>query len=75
MKLIKEKAFEKALYHLDERNRFKKEYGEFDRMTCIQQAKYSAVKELIYEIGYGAEWEAFLSDIFEKRMKAKELGL
>lgn len=75
MKSIKEKAFEQALYHLDERNRLKKELGEFDRMTCIQQAKYSALKELIFESGYGSEWDQFLSDVFDKRMKAKELGI
>lgn len=75
MKTIKEKAFEQALYHLDERNRLKKEFGEFDRMTCIQEAKYSALKELIYESGYGAEWDLFLAEVFEKRMKAKELGI
>lgn len=72
MKSMKEIAFEQALYHLDEWKRLKRELGEFDRLTCIEIAKYRALVELIDESGYAEDWERFIKRIYIQRQAYAE---
>ena len=67
MKSMKEKAFEQALYHLDEYKRLKKELGEFDRITSMEIAKYRALVDLIDECGFTEDWERFMKSVYIQR--------
>jgi hypothetical protein len=73
MKSTKEVIFENALYHKDEYNRFYKEYGEFDRLTCIEFAKYIALRTVIDEAGLTREWDEFLKRVYIIREEFKQL--
>lgn len=73
MKLLKDVLFENALYHKDEYNRFYKELGEFDRLTCIEFSKYLAIWTIINEAGLVSEWDEYIKRVFIIREEYKQM--
>lgn len=73
MKTLKQITFESALYHKDEYNRLKQELGEFDRITCIEYAKYTALLHVIAEAGYIEDWDEYIKKVFYAREHFKQM--
>lgn len=56
MKDLKTLLFEETRYHFREYHRFKKEYGDWDDLVAIQQAKFKTLYNLIVEAGLEDEY-------------------
>lgn len=59
MKDLKAKLFEETRYHLEEYNRLKKEYGEWDSLVNNQLAKFTVLYDLIVDSGLENEYIAW----------------
>lgn len=57
MEDLKTNLFINTLYHFNEYQRLKKEFGKWDYLVDLQHAKFSVLYALIEESGLGMEYQ------------------
>lgn len=59
MEQMKQILFEETRYYCDSWIRLQQELGEFDRLTCMQCAKFNALYTVIEDSGLAEEYRAW----------------